>query len=102
MLFHSQQCIEKCLKDILEENEVLVPKIHSVIKLHALIIEKTNHIISVSEEDLDLVDLVYIDSRYPSGLGMLPSGFPSREDAAQILRIAQTVYKEISYKINSI
>jgi len=29
VLFHSQQCIEKCLKAYLEENAIRIPKIHS-------------------------------------------------------------------------
>jgi HEPN domain-containing protein len=99
VLFHSQQCIEKCLKALLEENEVSVPKIHSAVKLHTLMTDHTNHELSVSEDDLDLVDLIYIDSRYPSGLGVLPSGFPTREDARDLLKIAEAVYKEISLKL---
>lgn len=30
VLFHSQQCVEKCLKAVLEENDQNVPKIHGV------------------------------------------------------------------------
>jgi len=95
VLFHSQQCIEKCLKAILEESDISVPKIHSVVKLYAIITDQTSYFISLTEEELDLVDLVYIDSRYPSGLGVLPSGFPTRKDADELLKIAQTVHKEI-------
>ncbi len=95
VLFHSQQCIEKCLKAYMEENSIPIPKIHSVVKLHALITEHTEISLSVSEEDLDLVDLVYIDTRYPSGLGLLPSGFPIKEDAVELINIAKAVYFEI-------
>ena len=31
VLFHRQQCIEKCFKAVLEENEMHVPKVHSVL-----------------------------------------------------------------------
>ena len=44
-------------------------------------------------------EYVYIDSRYPSGLGVLPSGFPTKKDADELLKIAQTVYKEIIRRI---
>lgn len=31
VLFHSQQCVEKCLKALLEQNRIPVPHIHSVV-----------------------------------------------------------------------
>lgn len=68
VLFHSQQCVEKCLKALLEENSVPVPHIHSVIKLHTLLAEQTKISLSIKEDQLDLVDAVYIDTRYPSSL----------------------------------
>jgi len=40
VLFHSQQCVEKCLKAILEEYDQNVPKIHGVNRLYSLITEK--------------------------------------------------------------
>jgi len=96
VLFHAQQCVEKCLKALLEENGVLVPHIHSVVKLNSLVMEEAGTSLNLDEDELDLVDAVYIDTRYPSGLGLLPSGFPTREDAREILRIAERVYNETS------
>jgi HEPN domain-containing protein len=96
VLFHAQQCVEKCLKALLEENGVLVPHIHSVIKLNSLVIEEAGISLNLNEDELDLVDAVYIDTRYPSGLGLLPSGYPTREDAREILRIAEEIYAAIS------
>jgi len=32
VLFHCQQCVEKCLKAILEEHQIQIPKIHSVVR----------------------------------------------------------------------
>jgi len=51
------------------------------------------------EDELDLVDAVYIDTRYPSGLGLLPSGFPTKEDAKEILGIAEKLYDETSKRL---
>ncbi len=70
VIFHSQQCVEKCLKAILEEHNQDFPKIHGVTKLY----------------ELDLVDNVYIDTRYPGNFGLLPSGFPTKDDSASLLR----------------
>jgi len=36
VLFHSQQCVEKCLKAILEESDQNVPRIHGVNRLYSL------------------------------------------------------------------
>jgi len=99
VLFHAQQCVEKCLKALLEENDVLVPHIHSVVKLHSLVTEKAGISLTLEEDELDLVDAVYIDTRYPSGLGLLPSGFPTKEDAREILGIAEKVFKETSKRL---
>ena len=99
VLFHAQQCVEKCLKALLEENNIHVPRIHSVIKLNSLVTEEAGISLRLDEDELDLVDAVYIDTRYPSGLGLLPSGFPTREDARDILGIAEKVYKETSKQL---
>lgn len=40
VLFHAQQCVEKCLKALLEEHNIPVPRIHSVIKLNSLVTEE--------------------------------------------------------------
>jgi len=99
VLFHAQQCVEKCLKALLEENGVLVPHIHSVVKLNSLVMEEAGISLNLDEDELDLVDAVYIDTRYPSGLGLLPSGYPTREDAREMLRVAERIYNETSEHI---
>ena len=93
-LFHCQQCIEKCLKAILEEHEIQVPKIHSVVRLFSIISENIARFPRLDENTLNLVDDIYIDTRYPSGIGLLPSGFPSKEEAAKFTEIAEQIYQE--------
>jgi HEPN domain-containing protein len=73
VLFHSQQCVEKCLKALLEEADVPVPHLHSIVTLHSLLMEEAGISLSLDEDELDLLDAVYIDTRYPSGIGLLPS-----------------------------
>ena len=87
------------MKALLEEKNIPVPRIHSVIKLNSLVTEEAGISLRLDEDELDLVDAVYIDTRYPSGLGLLLSGFPTREDARDILRIAEKVYKETSKQL---
>ena len=99
VIFHSQQCVEKCLKAILEEHNQNIPKIHGVTKLYELVRENTNISLPISDEELDLVDNVYIDTRYPGNFGLLPSGFPTKDDAASLFSIAKNVYQSTVYEL---
>lgn len=92
--FHSQQCIEKCLKAILEEFENKVPRIHNLERLLALTskyIEIPGITITVIEE----MDKLYTESRYPGELGLLPEGKPSIDDANTFYEHAQLVYDHV-------
>ncbi len=93
VLFHSQQCVEKCLKAILEEYDQNVPKIHGVNRLYSLITENTDITLPVTGDELDFTDDVYIDTRYPGNLALLPSGFPGKDEARLLFDIAEKLYK---------
>ena len=92
VLFHCQQCIEKSLKAILEEVNLDIPRIHGIHRLNALVKEKAEHTLPVSEDELDSIDDIYIDTRYPGNFGLLPSGFPSKEQAEKFIELAERVY----------
>jgi len=83
----------------LEEHGIRIPKIHSVVKLYSVIEKNIKISLAVREDELDIVDLVYIDTRYPSGFGLLPSGFPTDKEAGELLKIAEKVYAEIISKL---
>ena len=101
VLFHCQQCIEKSLKAILEEHGEQVPKIHSVVRLYRIINETAEGIENrIDEDELNIVDDIYIDMRYPSGLGLLPSGFPTKEVATEVLEIAKRIYDKVFLYLN--
>ncbi len=100
VLFHCQQCIEKCLNAILEEHGMQVPKVHSVVRLFGFITENLELGFEIDEDALNLVDDIYIDTRYPSGLGLLPAGFPSKEEADEVLRIAKKIYVNVLLYLN--
>lgn len=78
VLFHSQQCVEKCLKAILEEYDQNVPKIHGVNRFYSLVKANTDVKLHITADELDFIDDVYIDTRYPGNFGLLPSGFPKK------------------------
>ena len=99
VMFHSQQCIEKCLKAYLEENAIKIPRIHSVVKLYSMISKEDKVSFDFKEDELDMVDLIYIDTRYPSGFGLLPSGFPTDNDAKELFEVAEKIYAEITSKL---
>ncbi len=88
-LFHCQQCVEKSLKAILEFYSLRVPKIHNIQRLHALVLEKTNLNPIIKDQDIDFLDSIYIDSRYPTGMGLLPEGMPSKSDAENAIKISK-------------
>jgi len=88
--FHSQQAIEKSFKAILEDNEIEIPKVHSLIYLY----EKVKAYIEVDDEEiLEQLNSLYISSRYPADFGLLPYGKPTIEDAEKFFHFAIQVFK---------
>lgn len=84
VLFHCQQSIEKIIKAILEESDIEIPKIHNLIRLNNLLPSHFNTENESSIEILEELDSVYLDSRYPGDIGLLPSGFPTQKKVNSI------------------
>ncbi len=93
--FHCQQCIEKCFKAVLEEHALRVSKIHSLVTLHEEV--KKVYDCGFDEDVLDKLDKLYIDTRYPSELGLLPQGKPTIDDAKDFYQFAVDIYVKIKY-----
>ncbi len=87
---------------MLEEVNQTVPKIHNIKRLHTIIEDKIRSGPILEERDIDFLDSIYIDSRYPSSVGILPSGFPGKEEAEECLRIATKVFKLIQQQLEKI
>lgn len=81
VLLHCQQAIEKILKAVLIEYNVRFPKIHGTRTLYELIVTNISANLNIDENVLVEIDSVYIESRYPNELGLLPSGFPTQAEA---------------------
>jgi HEPN domain-containing protein len=83
--FHCQQAVEKSFKAIIEEYELGFVKTHSLINLFA----KVENIFQfeIDEDILLLLDQLYIVSRYPGEMGLLPNGLPSMEEAKEFLTL---------------
>ena len=85
VMFHCQQCIEKSIKGLLEFYNITPPKIHGIGKLFSLIPDDIKEKILISEDEINLIDDIYIDMRYPGNFGLLPTGFPSKKQAEKLL-----------------
>lgn len=62
--FHCQQCVEKYLKAILQENDVPIPKIHFLLELLAMIL-KFDTSFEFLKADLDVLEEYSVRYRYP-------------------------------------
>ena len=97
--FHAQQAIEKALKAVIEEFELGNFKSHSLKTLMGII---SNHIeIDIEEEVIAALESLYIESRYPGSIGLLPEGKPTIEDAKMYLDTARQVLTQVRGFLNS-
>ncbi len=89
--YHSQQTAEKLLKAALTEKEVSVARTHNILDLRNAV-AKAGYKLKLLDEDAVFLNSVY-RSRYPSDLGLLPGGEPTKNDAQKALKIAGTLMK---------
>lgn len=96
--FHAQQAIEKSFKAVIEEFEIGFIKTHSLETLYNIVRDKI--LIKFDTDLLIILDQLYIDSRYPGELGLLPNGKPSVSEvkiffdlANKICKVAKSVCK---------
>lgn len=95
--FHAQQCIEKTFKAVLEEFEIEIPKIHKLQILYSLSSQHLNFL--ADDKKLKILDELYIDSRYPGDLGLLPKGKPTIEEAKGFYEFAKYIYEIVKGKM---
>jgi len=88
--FHSQQTVEKIFKALLEEKEIAIPRIHNLTRLFALIEDYLIEPIDIVE--LDALDNVYINSRYPGDIGLIATGKPSISESKELYEIALKIF----------
>jgi len=89
--FHSQQAIEKLFKALIEYKKIEFVKTHNLEKLY----KKLENIIEVDYESLELINELYIESRYPGDMGILPYGKPTLEDAKEFYTFAQDIFDKV-------
>lgn len=93
--FHAQQCIEKVFKAVIEEFDLGEYKIHSLLRLLDVIRHSVS--LEIDEDALSLINQLYIDSRYPAEMGLLPTGRPSYEQAKVFYATAQKIYDDVKF-----
>ena len=91
--FHAQQCAEKCFKAILEEKKIKVPKTHDLIALYKLIKAEADFLLN--DDILDTLSKVYLESRYPFSIGLLPHGNPTQKEAKEFYDFADNIFSEV-------
>jgi HEPN domain-containing protein len=96
--FHAQQATEKAFKGVLEEFEMPVIKSHNLQYLYYTIIKKIN--IDLDLKLIAMLDSLYIESRYPGSMGLLPEGKPSMEEAKTLLEFACYVFETINESLS--
>jgi HEPN domain-containing protein len=99
VLFHSQQCIEKLFKGILEANGADVPRIHNTKKLYESVANFLDD--AIETDDLLFIDSVYIESRYPASFGLLPSGHPTLQESQRAIMIVCKILSVLSFDFES-
>ncbi len=94
--FHCQQCLEKCFKAVIEEQDMPSVKSHDLLRLQFL----ANIQLSGSETTvLSMINETYIDARYPGDLGLLPNGKPTISEIAPFIQLCETVFNRLKEKL---
>jgi HEPN domain-containing protein len=89
--FHAQQCAEKYLKAVLQENDKRIPKIHFLLELLALIL-KFDGSYEFLKADLEVLEDYSVKFRYP--------GDVAEKDEAQYAYVAaRTVRNFVRQKL---
>jgi len=84
-----QQAVEKALKAVLIERDLPLKRTHSINEL-AIMLTTAGIDIDMNEDECDLLDSVYLPSKYPLG-NALPDFEPTPEICRQCLAIAERV-----------
>lgn len=88
-LQNSQQAVEKMLKAVFVEFSLKLKKTHSINEL-ATILGENDLAIDLAEDERDLLDSIYLPSKYPLG-NVLPDFEPDDKTCKDCIAIAQRV-----------
>ena len=91
--FHAQQSIEKSVKAYIEEMGLYLPKTHDLLRLLRI---STLDLLDEETEVIEELNYLYLNTRYPAELGLLPEGKPSQDDAELFRKTAQRIHAKVT------
>jgi len=94
-LQNSQQAIEKLLKACFIEKRIKLQKTHATTLLVETL-ESLGYYFAISHDDIDLIDSIYLASKYPLG-SVMPDFDPDEAVCQTCLDIARTIQNDIEY-----
>ena len=92
-LQNAQQAVEKYLKAVLIEKAAGLARTHSIRELAGLL-EGIGVHLSLTDDDIDLLDSIYLPTKYPA-FSVLPKFMPDQSICQQCLEIAEKVRLDI-------
>ena len=96
-LQNCQQGAEKLLKSLLINNEIAIQKTHSIMELVNLL-RQHNISINIDPDDIDLLDSIYLPSKYPLE-SALPSYYPTENICQKCIEIVDSLKSEIEAQL---
>lgn len=96
---NTQQAVEKALKALGLMAGLPLKRTHSIAELVADL-RRAGVEIEFSEDDVDLLDSVYLPSKYPLGLA-LPDFYPDRNLAQRCLALANRIIGEVRGRMST-
>ena len=89
-----QQAVEKMLKALLVESTKKIKKTHSINEL-VNILDKHGLNVDMTEDDCDLLDSIYLPSKYPLG-SILPDFEPDMQTCRKCVALAERVWDSVT------
>ncbi len=93
-----QQAVEKMLKAVLIEYGIKIKKTHSINEL-VMILTEHGHKVDINEDERDLLDSIYIPSKYPLG-GILPDFEPDIQTCQKCVTVAESFRESVNHLIS--
>lgn len=96
-LQNAQQAAEKAIKAILTERGAALRRTHSICELTGMLREKSVDL-SISDEECELLDSIYLPSKYPLG-SALPRFDPTPELCREVIAVVERILREICARL---